>query len=108
MQRSQLTRLKELEKENHRLRRAVSDLTHPADGVPKLWTDQRGTPGGGNMSTARSAGPVLSVLLYCTWQAFADAHLSARWTCEKTRMQNGGCWLTVCEEPEAFLESPKK
>ena len=27
MQRSQLTRLKELEKENQRLRRAVSDLT---------------------------------------------------------------------------------
>ena len=39
------------------------------------------------------SGLVPSVLLYCTWQAFADAHLSARWTCEKTRMQNGDCWL---------------
>jgi 4-carboxymuconolactone decarboxylase len=48
-------------------------------------------------------GHVTSVLLYCTLQAFADVHLSDRWTSKKMCLQNGDCWPYLsAKNPKPF------
>jgi 4-carboxymuconolactone decarboxylase len=50
-----------------------------------------------------SGGSVISILLYCTLQSFADVHLSDRWTPKKMCLQNGEGWhYLFAKNPKSF------